>query len=83
MRNKKLCKGYLFRYAGVSKEDQNIDQPVIKVNCNSGEKTEFLNIAAAAKDAGISAPGLRNRINTNVHAQNFHWVWAKNATHYV
>jgi phage anti-repressor protein len=82
MRNKKLCKGYLFRYAGISREDQYKDQPVVKVCCSNGEKTCFQNIAAAAKDCKISAPGLRNRILTNLHFGGFHWVWEENATHY-
>ena len=43
----------------------------------------FNNIAAAAKDANISAPGLRMRILTDVHADNFHWVFNKEACHYI
>ena len=82
LRNKTLCKGFLFRYSGVSQEDQMSDQPVIKINCNTGEKINFSNIASAAKDAGLSAPGLRNRILTDVHVNNFHWVFNKTATHY-
>jgi hypothetical protein len=82
LRNKKLCKGYLFRYSGISTEDQYKDQPVIKINCNTGEQIKFNNIASAAKDSNISAPGMRNRINTNVHISNYHWIWDKNTTHY-
>jgi hypothetical protein len=81
LRNKKLCKSYLFRYTGITTDDQYKDQPVIKINCNTGEQINFGNIATAAKDAGISAPGMRNRINTNVHLNNFHWVWNK-STHF-
>ena len=82
LRNKSLCNGYIFRYAGISLEDQMSDQPVIKVNCNNGELTNFPNIASAAKDANISAPALRNRILTDVHVNNCHWVFDKTSTHY-
>jgi len=63
-------------------EDQMRDQPVIKINCKTGERRSFLNIAEAARDANISAPGLRNRILTDVHSNNFHWVFDETATHY-
>ena len=86
LRNKSICQGYLWRYSGVSKEDQMLDQPVIKINCNTGERTNYPNIApniaAAAKAAKISPPGLRNRIITDVHTNNYHWVFDKTATHY-
>jgi hypothetical protein len=82
LRNKSLCQGFLWRYSGVSKEDQMSCQPVIKINCKTGEKTNYPNIASAAKDAQISSPGLRNRIITDVHLNNFHWVFDKTATHY-
>lgn len=82
LRNKSICQGYLWRLTGVSKEDQMLDQPVIKINCNTGEHTNYPNIAAAAKAAKISPPGLRNRILTDVHFNNFHWVFNKTATHY-
>ena len=82
LRNKSICQGYLWRYSGVSKEDQMLDQPVIKINCNTGERTNYPNIASAAKDAKISPPGLRNRIITDVHTNNYHWVFDKTATHY-
>jgi len=82
LRNKSLCKGFMFRYSGISHEDQYKDQPVIKIQCSTGARTHFPNIAAAAKDCGISAPGLRNRILTNVHRDDCHWVFDKNATHY-
>jgi hypothetical protein len=58
------------------------DQPVIKINCNTGEKINFPNLASAAKNANISSPGLRNRILTDVHVNNFHWIFNKTATHY-
>jgi len=77
LRNKNLSCGYL------SKDDQMSDQKVIKINCNTGEIINFPNIASAAKDAKISAPGLRNRILTDVHVNNFHWIFDKSATHYV
>jgi prophage antirepressor-like protein len=82
LRNKRAVQGYLFRYAGISLEDETIEQPVVKINCNTGEQTKFSTMADAAKDANISSPGMRNRINTNVHVGNFHWIWDKNATHY-
>lgn len=82
LRNSTLCQGFLFRYSGISREDQFGDQPVIKINCNTGEKINFANIASAAKDAGLSAPGLRSRVLTDVHVNNFHWVFDKTATHY-
>ena len=60
-----------------------LDQPVVRINCNTGERKNYLNIASAAKDAKISPPGLRNRILTDVHFNNFHWIFNKNATHYI
>jgi prophage antirepressor-like protein len=82
LRNKSLCQGFLFRYSGVSKEDQMSEQPVIRINCKTGEKTNYPNIASAAKQAKISPPGLRNRILTDIHINNFHWVFDKSANHY-
>ena len=82
LRNITLCKGFLWRYSGISKEDQMLDQPVIRINCNTGEKKNYQNIASAAKDAKISPPGLRNRILTDLHYNNFHWVFDKSSTHY-
>ena len=77
-----LCKGFLWRYAGISKEEQFSEQPVIKVCCSTGEKTYFNTIADAAKDCSISPPGMRTRILTSVHADGHHWIFDKNATHY-
>lgn len=82
LRNKSLCKGFLFAYSGISVEDQMKDQPIVKINCSTAERTTFDNIASAARDIGISAPALRQRILTNVHRDGFHWVFDKNATHY-
>ena len=82
LREKRICKGFLWRYSGISQEDQYSEQPVIKVCCCSGEKTFFKTIADAAKDCNISAPGLRSRILTDVHVNKCHWVFDKNATHY-
>jgi hypothetical protein len=83
VRNKSLCRGFIFRYAGISREEQYKDQPVIKVCCATGEKSRFDNIAAAALDSNISAPGLRNRIMTAVHRDGFHWTWdTTSASHY-
>jgi hypothetical protein len=83
LREKKICQGFLWRYSGISKEEQFAEQPVIKICCKNGEKMCFNNIAAAAKDANISAPGLRMRILTDVHVDNFHWVFNKEACHYI
>ena len=82
LREARLCKGFLWRYSGVSKEEQFAEQPVIKICCKNGGKIPFKNIAEAAKDAKISAPALRRRILTDVHVNNFHWIFDKNATHY-
>lgn len=82
LREKRVCKGFLWRYSGISKEEQYSEQPVIKICCSTGEKICFATIADAAKDCSISAPGLRARILTNVHANDFHWKFDKGATHY-
>jgi len=83
VREKRICKDFLWRYSGVSKEEQFAEQPVIKICCKNGEKMYFNNISDAAKDAKMSAPGLRMRILTDVHVNNFHWVFNKNACHYI
>ena len=80
--NHKICQGFYWDYAGVSKEIQNDKQQVIKVCCSTGKKTKFATIADAAKDAIISAPGLRSRILTKVHTNGHHWIFGKNASHY-
>ena len=82
IREKRKCQGFLWRYSGVSKEDQYSEQPVIKVCCCTGEKSYFKTIADAAKDCNISAPGLRSRILTDVHVNKYHWIFDKNSTHY-
>jgi DNA-dependent RNA polymerase auxiliary subunit epsilon len=82
VRENRQCQGFLWRYSGVSKEEQFAEQPVIKISCKNGEKLYFKNIADAAKDAKISAPALRRRILTDVHVNNYHWVFDKNASHY-
>jgi hypothetical protein len=82
VREKRICKDFLWRYSGVSKEEQFAEQPVIKICCKNGEKICFNTISAAAKDANISATALRNRILTDVHVDNFHWVFNKDACHY-
>jgi len=81
LREKRVCQGFLWRYAGISKEEQYSEQPVIKICCNTGEKIYFKTIADAAKDANISPPGLRMRIMTSLHTNGFHWVFDKNASH--
>lgn len=82
LRENRQCQGFLWRYSGISKEEQFSEQPVIKICCKNGEKTFFNNIADAARDAKVSAPALRKRILTNVHINNYHWTFNKNATHY-
>ena len=42
----------------------------------------FKTIAAAAKDAKISQPALRQRIITKVYLNGYHWVFDKSASHY-
>ena len=82
LRNKTLCKGFSWRYSGISHDDQFSDQPVLKVCCNSGQKTYFKNIADAARDCNISSTGLRQRILTDVHVNGYHWIFNKDSSHY-
>jgi hypothetical protein len=82
LREKRICQGFLWRYSGVSKEEQYNEQPVIKVCCSTGSKKSFKTIADAARDCNISAPELRQRILTHVHINDHHWVFDKAATHY-
>jgi hypothetical protein len=82
LREKRKCQGFLWRYSGISQEEQYSEQPVIKVCCCTGEKSYFKTIADAAKDCNISAPGLRSRILTDVHVNKYHWIFDKNSTHY-
>ena len=82
VRESRVCQGFLWRYTGVSKEEQFNEQPVIKVCCSTGEKKLFKTIADAARDCNISAPALRRRILTNVHLNDYHWIFDKNASHY-
>ena len=82
LREKRQCQGFLWRYTGISKEDQYNEQPVIMICCDTGEKTKFNTIADAAKNSNISAPALRQRILTNVHINNNHWIFDKKSTHY-
>ena len=82
LREKRICQGFLWRYSGISKEQQYNEQPVIKVCCSTGLKTSFKTIADAAKDSNISSPALRQRIMTHVHVNDHHWIFDKNANHY-
>lgn len=82
LREKRVCQGFLWRYSGVSKEEQYNEQPVIKVCCSTGDKKYFKTIADAARDCNISAPALRQRILTHVHINDSHWIFDKNANHY-
>jgi hypothetical protein len=82
LREKRICQGFLWRYSGISKEQQYNEQPVIKVCCSTGEKNSFKTIADAARDCNVSAPALRQRILTHVHINDHHWIFDKKATHY-
>jgi len=82
LREKRICKGFLWRYSGISKEDQYAEQPVIKVCCDTGEKCFFKTIANSAKDANISPTAMRQRILTKVHTNGYHWIFDKSASHY-
>jgi hypothetical protein len=77
LREKRVCQGFLWRYSGVSKEEQYKAQAVLKVCCTTGQKTAFPTMAAAAKDVNISAPALRQRILTHVHLNDHHWIFDK------
>ena len=77
LREKRVCKGFLWRYSGFSKEEQFNEQPIIKVCCSTGEKTCFNTIADAARDAKITSPALRQRVLTDVHVNGHHWLFQK------
>jgi len=77
LREKRVCQGFLWRYSGVSKEEQYKAQAVLKVCCTTGQKTAFPTMAAAAKDVNISATALRQRILTHVHLNDHHWIFDK------
>jgi len=77
LREKRVCQGFLWRYSGVSKEEQYSAQAVFKVCCTTGQRTAFPTIAAAARDSNISAPALRQRILTHVHLNDHHWIFDK------
>jgi len=83
LREKRVCQGFLWRYSGISKEEQYAEQPVIKISCSTGEKIHFKTIADSAKDANVSPPALRQRILTKVHTNGFHWIFDKNSSHYI
>jgi hypothetical protein len=82
LRESRVCGGFLWRYSGISKEEQFNEQPVIKICCSTGEKKFFKTIADAARDCNVSAPALRRRILTHVHINNHHWIFDKTANHY-
>lgn len=77
LREKRVCQGFLWRYSGFTKGEQFDDKPIIKVCCSTGERTHFATIADAARDAKISAPALRQRVLTDVHVSNHHWIFEK------
>jgi len=82
VRESRLCQGFLWRYSGVSKEEQFTKQPVVKICCKNGEKQFFKNISDGAKDVNISALALRHRILNDIHVNNYHWIFDTNTTHY-
>ena len=82
LRNKNACRGYFWMYSGFSTSNHGIHQPVIKINCKTGEKTYFDNMQQAGNDVGISYVAMRNRILTNTHVGNHHWGFNESATHY-
>ena len=49
----------------------------------TGNKIYFNTIADAARDAKISSPALRQRIITQVHLLDHHWIFNKSAKHYI
>ena len=77
LRNKRVSRNYRWGYHGVSQEDQMTPKAVIKVCCSTGVTTRFETIADAARDVGISAPGLRVRILTDVHREDHHWKFVE------
>lgn len=77
LREKRVCQGFLWRYSGFSKGEQFNEQPIIKICCSTGEKTNFNTIADAARDANVSAPALRNRVLTDIHCNDHHWIFQK------
>jgi hypothetical protein len=83
LREKRVCQGFLWRYAGISKEDQYSEQPVVRINCTTGVKTEYKTIADAAREGGVSSPAMRQRILTNVHINDHHWRFDKSSSHYI
>ena len=76
LRNTSLSGG-----SGFSKDEQMKDSPVIRIKCESGEKTYYKNMASAAREANISSPRIRNRILTAVHCNGYHWIFDKNTDH--
>jgi hypothetical protein len=73
---------FKWRYTSISNNDQMTPQKVVKVNCSTGERVHFPNIASAARDVNISSPGLRTRILTKYHTNGFHWIFDEGASHY-
>ena len=82
VRNRSLSCGFLWRYSGVSADDQMKDQKVIRINCDTGERKNYPNIASSARDAKVTAPCIRSRVITDVHINGYHWIFDKTATHY-
>jgi hypothetical protein len=77
LREKRVCQGFLWRYSGFSKDEQFNEKPIIKICCSTGKRTYFSTIADAAKDSNVSSPALRNRVITDVHCNNHHWIFQK------
>ncbi len=75
LRENRTCQGFIWRYSGFSKEQAFVEKPVMKICCKTGERTCFRTLGEAAKDCKISGPALRRRILTDVHVNNYHWVF--------
>jgi hypothetical protein len=78
LRNSTLCKGFVWKYVGVTLDQQLTSQKVIKICCEDGTITKFNSYVEAGKDGGVSSVTIRNRILTNVHSRlngkNYHWI---------
>lgn len=82
LRNRSLSCGFLWRHSGISADLQMKDQKVIRINCDTGERKNYPNIASSARDAKVTAPCIRNRVITDVHINGYHWIFDKTASHY-
>lgn len=78
LRNNTLAKGFVWKYVGVTLDQQLTAQKVVKVCCEDGTRQKFTSYVAAGKDVNVSSVTIRNRIMTNVHTRingrNYHWI---------